>query len=1495
MRKVLFVLFCVLCAQGAFANPLEVSGRVVLDGKGIAGVKVTDGHDIVLTDKKGNYSLWAHDDARFVYISIPDGCSVPTRNGAPLFYKELERGPKGQHPAAAKADFCLGSTGLDAARHRFFVWADVQVYEPHEVQDYCLEAAADAAMVWKESGVPAFGVSCGDIVGAWDSGLNVPVHQACATAGFPFFTVIGNHDVVQNCETNEKSMSVHESFFGPTYYSFDFGKVHYVVLNDVFQYGRHYMGYLTESQLEWLEKDLSYVPEGSPVVVFMHIPSYSQAARKGEWNKEEYNKIIVNRGRLYDALAPYKAQICSAHEHYAEHYQPRPGLLEHVHAPLSGVFWQSLLSWDGIPWGYYVYEVDGEDISWYYKAVGHSRESQFSAFPVGTDPMKRDCVVANVWNYDDGWKVEWLEDGVLQGPMTQYRGWDRNIENDVLARREREFKWKYVGAGPTEHLFCAKPSRPDARVEVRVTDRFGKVYSWTTPQDGQYYEKALAELEMNRENDGTFRTGEYWGGVWTRDISYSTILSLAHTDPQTVINCLRRKVDKLGRIIQDTGTGGSYPCSTDRAVWTIAAWEVYLQTGDERWLREFYPISERSLDADRQIAYNPESGLYRGESSFIDWREQSYPAWMEPGDIAQSECLGTNAVFQRTLSVMAEAAEIVAPARAGEYARQAAELKQAINDAFWMEKKGYYGQYIYGRYERALSPRSETLGEALCILWDIASPEQARSIFENMPVSQYGPTIFWPQISGISSYHNNAVWPFVTAFYALAAVHCGLPGAFDFALDSMFSAYDKAGSNMENMVADDGSLKTCLNSPRQLWSVAGMLGVYQKGLVGMSFSQDGIRFAPLVPLSKKGARCLRDFRYRDAVLDITVTGSGKKIRKCLLDGKEAEPFIPAGLSGHHEIWIDMLDEDIEGVRPAVERMFDGGVGNGDGPCAPAQYGVPVREVEFAAADLVTSNTGAKPGVREPVRCVELGGVKLSRKSGVQLKKFLDVAGDGEYFIEWEYSNGNGDISTHSSCANRSLYVDGVRVGTCVFPQRGDSWELRGLSCPLKVRLSAGKHRVELRYESVNANMSITKDEVVLHTLRLCPVKSPSIFSVSTGPGEDASRQVGISWATDTTLTGSYVLLWKKGEGLVTKVLPEQEERCEVFNGINSNDANDRGFYEDAIFTKCGTMLEGLEPDTDYQYIIEAPEGRRSSVHNFRTAGAEQWSACLISDIHSFLPLPRRLSSAMAMMDTVRRFDPSLDFVLSPGDVVVWGGSYSFWKRLFDEPEFEKTMWARVNGNHDNWTKDTQPKKLYDLPNHFFYNTSYYPRNGYENEMGVCYHFRYGNALILMLNTEDIYGKGEFKAMSDWMRKVVNDARSGSNPPDFVIVVEHYEWFLGTNGKTSMYGMWAPIFDELGVDVAIAGNNHVYLRSHPLRGGVVDEKGTLYIQTPSSDNERGRLISEDRFDNRDKIANRWSEGRHMVGAIHMAVDGTSITLTLLDRHGNILDAARKEKR
>lgn len=401
----------------------------------------------------------------------------------------------------------------------------------------------------------------------------------------------------------------------------------------------------------------------------------------------------------------------------------------------------------------------------------------------------------------------------------------------------------------------------------------------------------------------------------------------------------------------------------------------------------------------------------------------------------------------------------------------------------------------------------------------------------------------------------------------------------------------------------------------------------------------------------------------------------------------------------------------------------------------------------------------------------------------------------------------------------------------------------------------------------------------------------NIYSVVTCPGEDASHSVNVSWAADTTAGHSvveYTTLKDRGWRKSLTVEPSLEQLCEVFDSVYSKRADGTDFYEDARFTKCGAVIGGLRSDREYKYRIRTTDGSVSGEYRFKTAGAEKWSAVIISDFHLYPPLRGRVRAGMGMVDTIIGTDKSVDWVLDLGDVCAWGGSWSFWRELYEEPVFNRYMWAGLNGNHDNMTRKSR------LTNDFFRWSHYVPRNGYEGEEGVCYHFRYGDMLFIMLNNENMRSDEGLEAAQKWFREVITTEKSSSNPPAFTVVCEHYQWFNG-DGKAAQYRRWSELFDEMGVDLALAGNSHIYVRTGKIfEGGkqIMDApRGTVYLQTTSSDNERGSEMSETLSANEDLIEYRFSEGGKTVSGVHMSVDKHTVTLSLLDRNGKLLDRVK----
>lgn len=662
------------------------------------------------------------------------------------------------------------------------------------------------------------------------------------------------------------------------------------------------------------------------------------------------------------------------------------------------------------------------------------------------------------------------------------------------------------------------------------------------PISDAVYNLAMEEMVNAVEPDSTFRTGKEWAGVWTRDISYSIILSMAHLLPKVAKNSLLRKVSKTGRIIQDTGTGGAWPASTDRMIWATAAWELFKVTGDEDWLKQAYVIILNSINDDVEVAYDKQTGMVRGESSFLDWREQSYPKWMQPADIFESECLGTNAVHYNANVVVAKMAAIIGDNEtAAKHNKIAERIKAGINKYLWMNDKNYYGQYIYGRNYKQLSPRAETLGDALCVLFGIADEARAKSLVANLPIMEFGVPTIYPQIPNIPPYHNNSVWPFVESYFALAAAKAGNEQAV---LKTIADIYRPAAlwvTNKENFVAANGDFAgTQVNSSNMLWSLSGNIALVHKLLFGIQFTDTSLSFHPFVPTALEGKRSLSNFKYRNCILDIEMEGSGDAIKSFSIDGTATEPVVDSKLTGRHAVKIILTrkmtaESNIHlvshSVTPDVPVVsLNGSLLNWKAVSSAAKYqvfrngaqvaetrttnyktsGIGFAEWQVAAIDSKGESsflseplvTGDKTVVKTyevenyaPASSLKYIGYRgkgfseLSKERNTVISIPVSISAAGLYSVDFRYANGSGPVNTENKCAIRTLKVGGKNAGAVILPQRGtNEWSNWGWSNPVQVHLSKGKQNLSLTFESYNENMNGFTNTAMLDQMRIRRVK-----------------------------------------------------------------------------------------------------------------------------------------------------------------------------------------------------------------------------------------------------------------------------------------------------------------------------------------------------------------------------------------------------------------------
>jgi hypothetical protein len=357
------------------------------------------------------------------------------------------------------------------------LWADPQINNGEQAGQMHATAVPDtkALVAELQKSGPVHGIAAGDI--SWDAPPIIPEYKkAVKEVGIPFFQVLGNHDMNTNVRSDEHSDSLFRESFGPTWYSFNRGEAHYVILDNVFYYadGYNYIGYLTERQLKWLEQDLASVKPGSLVFVSMHISGYTEEKRIYNRDKDNIGNITINRRFLFDLLKPYKAHLLTGHTHYNENHI-EGGAYEHIHGAVCGAWWTTPLCDDGTPAGYGVYEINGSDVKWYYKSVGQPKEYQMRVYNQGAYDKKPGDIAVNVWNWDKDWKVLWYEDGVLKGAMRREVDFDAETVR-LMGGQDKPGKYPWIEPRLNDHLFFATPAATAKKVLVEVTDRFGNIY-----------------------------------------------------------------------------------------------------------------------------------------------------------------------------------------------------------------------------------------------------------------------------------------------------------------------------------------------------------------------------------------------------------------------------------------------------------------------------------------------------------------------------------------------------------------------------------------------------------------------------------------------------------------------------------------------------------------------------------------------------------------------------------------------------------------------------------------------------------------------------------------------------------------------------------------------------------------------------------------------------------------------------------------------------------
>ena len=402
--------------------------------KGLAGVRVSNGMDIVETDDNGQYALNVSDDT-ILFVIKPRGYMTPINeerlprffyihkpHGSPDGLKYAGVAPTG--PLPESIDFPLYEQH-EPDTYKILVFGDTQ---PKNMQD--IEWLAHDVIEEVVGSEAVFGISLGDLVG---DNLNLfqPLNEVMATVEMPWYNVYGNHDMNRAATEDQYADETFERVYGPTCYSFDWGPVHFINIDNV-EFFRNpenqpsYSSKVGERQLTYIKNDLSYVPKETLVVVSFHVPLTEMS------DVDKLMNLLGDRPHTLSLSAHTHIQRDDfvGPEHGWHGDQPHH---HHNHATTSGSWWQGTLDEvgiphttmrDGAPNGYGIFTFSGNEYSIRFKAARRPADYQM-----------------NIWT---PWEVESDETGNTDILVNVFGGTKRSTVEYRLGESNKWVKMDYM-------------------------------------------------------------------------------------------------------------------------------------------------------------------------------------------------------------------------------------------------------------------------------------------------------------------------------------------------------------------------------------------------------------------------------------------------------------------------------------------------------------------------------------------------------------------------------------------------------------------------------------------------------------------------------------------------------------------------------------------------------------------------------------------------------------------------------------------------------------------------------------------------------------------------------------------------------------------------------------------------------------------------------------------------------------------------------------------
>lgn len=503
-----------------------VYGIVSSAGVGVENVVVSDGAEVTVTNEKGIYQLKSAKKWGYVFISVPSGYEVPSVGVLPQFHRAL----KNSADVVERADFKLEKVdGQDS--YKIFMLGDMHLANRTGDLGQFAQFTSDLTdYMTRHKGEKMYALTLGDMT--WDlywysNSYYFPQYLNTVNSqikNLQIFHTMGNHDNDFQTRSDYDAAVKYVDQICPTYYSFNIGKVHYVVMDDIDcssydgSTSRNYVKSLSAEQLDWLAKDLSYVAKTTPVVVAMHAQVFYPTTSGFKIDHDQVNTL-----RLFDILDGYTVRFVTGHTHKLFNVTPDAPIVdghnfrEYNSGSVCASWWWSgnltpgiHIGTDGTPGGYGIWDVTGTDFQCLYKSTGWPEEYQFRSYDlnnvhfsmadvplmpsdisasvknaymqyINAYPQNNDNeVLINIWNWNSDWTLSVVDENRKTLPYTEVWAYDPLHIAALSVKRFNNAGLKSTPSFITDkftHFFKVKADDADTDLVITVKDEFGN--EWT--------------------------------------------------------------------------------------------------------------------------------------------------------------------------------------------------------------------------------------------------------------------------------------------------------------------------------------------------------------------------------------------------------------------------------------------------------------------------------------------------------------------------------------------------------------------------------------------------------------------------------------------------------------------------------------------------------------------------------------------------------------------------------------------------------------------------------------------------------------------------------------------------------------------------------------------------------------------------------------------------------------------------------------------------------